>query len=181
MVHRVVIVGPTSAPWAEIAESVEIDLRRLRGPGLELSYVRTGAGPESIRSAEDEIAAAPHVVDTVARIAGSCDAIVVDCTGDPGVAAARELVDVAVVGAGEAARRAAERSPAPVAILSGDELRTTSVADLRQRIAGAATVLVDATGWHDVVDALRADGAIVVIDPLEAAIDWCVELLDGRG
>jgi hypothetical protein len=42
-VHRVVIVGPTSAPWAEIAESVEDDLGHLRRPGLEVADVTTGA------------------------------------------------------------------------------------------------------------------------------------------
>ena len=177
-VHRVVIVGPTSAPWAEIADSVEDDLRHLQRPGLKVSYVSTGRGPVSIRSTEDELAAAPHVVETVTRIADSCDAIVVDCTGDPGVAAAREIADVPVVGAGEAMRRAADRSPAPVAILSADELRAATVANLPQRIAGAATVVVGATGWREGVQALRLDGAITVIEPLEAAIDWCVELLD---
>ena len=42
-VHRVVIVGPTSAPWAEIPESVEDDLGHLRRPGLEVVDVTTGA------------------------------------------------------------------------------------------------------------------------------------------
>lgn len=172
------IVGPTSAPWSEIAESIEDDLRHLRRPGVEVSYVTTGAGPVAIRSTDDELAAAPHVVATAERVSGSCDAIIVDCTGDPGVRAAREIVAVPVVGAGEATRRAADRSPAPVIFLSGDEVRSATVAELHERIAGAATVVVDATGQRAIVEALRDDHSIIVIEPLEAAIDWCVELLD---
>lgn len=172
------IVGPTSRSWEEIAESVEDDLRHLRRPGLELSYVTTGHGPTSIRSAEDELAAAPHVVTTVRRVADSCDAIVVDCTGDPGVAAAREVVSVPVVGAGEALRRAAARATAPVAFLSGDDVRSTALPDLEEAIAAAATVVVEATGQRDLVTALRARGHITVLEPLEAAVERCLELLD---
>jgi allantoin racemase len=174
--RRVVIVGPTSAPWAEIAPSVDEDLRRLCRPGLEISYVTTGTGPISIRSREDELAAAPHVVEAAIRVADSCDAIVVDCTGDPGVAAARTVISVPVVGAGEAARRAAQAAPKPVMFLSGDEVRAAAMDQLRQASAGAATVVVYATGQRSVVDALRDEG-IDVIEPLEAAVEWCVQLL----
>jgi Asp/Glu/hydantoin racemase len=175
---RVVIVGPTSAPWADIAASVEDDLRALRRPGVDISYVTTGAGPESIRNAADEEAAAPHVVDTVRRLADACDAIVVDCTGDPGLVEARSLVAVPVVGAGEAARHAAARSPSPVMWLSGDDVRGTPLTDLIERTAGSATVVVDATGQRDVVEALRAATGLLVIEPLEAAVERCIEILN---
>lgn len=173
---HLVIVGPTSTPWAQLATSVEDDLRHLRRPGLEIAYVTTGAGPECIRTREDELAAGPHVVATAVRIADSCDAIVVDCTGDPGVAAARRVVDVPVIGAGEAARRAARRAPEPVVFLSGDAIRAASPVELRRAVGAAATVVVNATGHRRVVDALRDDG-VNVIEPLEAAVGWCVELL----
>lgn len=172
-----VIVGPTSSPWAEIAESVEDDLDHLRRPGLEIAYVTTGAGPRSIRSSEDEVAAAPHVVETVRRIADRYDAIVVDCTGDPGVAEARSIVGIPVVGAGEAARGAAEGAPKPVRFVSGDELRVVAFTELEQLVGTAATVVIAATGQRRVVEALRVGGDLTVIEPLEAAIDRCVELL----
>lgn len=172
-----IIVGPTSSPWAEIAGSVEDDLDHLHRPGLEISYVTTGAGPRSIQSSEDELAAAPHVVETVGRIAGWCDAIVVDCTGDPGVAEARSIVGIPVVGAGEAARGAAEGAPKPVRFVSGDELRSVTFTELERLVAGAATVVVGATGQRKVVEALRVGGRLTVIEPLEAAIDRCAELL----
>jgi Asp/Glu/hydantoin racemase len=175
--HRVVIVGPTSAPWAEIATSVEDDLAHLRRPGFEIVYVTTGAGPRAIRSHEDEVAATPHVVDAVRRIADSCDAVVVDCTGDPGVAEARLIVGIPVVGAGEAARRAAEGAPEPVRFVSGEELRAVDFAELERLVEGAATVVVGATGQREVVEGLRARGDLRVIEPLEAAVDRCAELL----
>jgi Asp/Glu/hydantoin racemase len=83
---RVLIVGPTRSPWAEIAEGVEADLARLSRPGVDVAYRCTGAGPAAIRTSQDAIDAAPHVVRTVTQAAGEgFDAVIVDCTDDPGV------------------------------------------------------------------------------------------------
>ena len=86
--HRLLIVGPTSASWEDVAEEVIRDLERLRRPGLELSYRCTGAGPRAIRSEADVVAAAPHVVQVAVAANEGFDAVIVYCTDDPGVAAA---------------------------------------------------------------------------------------------
>ena len=74
------------------------------GPGCEIGVVFIEAGPASIESEFDEALAAPEVIARVfeAEQAGFA-AVVVDCFGDPGVKAARELVNIPIVGAGEAA------------------------------------------------------------------------------
>jgi allantoin racemase len=68
----------------------------------EISVVSLDHGPQSIESECEEALVVPDFLckSKEAEKAG-CDAIICDCFGDPGVHAARELVDIPVVGAGE--------------------------------------------------------------------------------
>jgi Asp/Glu/hydantoin racemase len=177
---RVLLIGPTSIPYGEIATEVEADLSRLARPGVELSYRCTGAGPRSIRSDDDAAAAAPHVLAAVVTAAADgFDAVIVDCVHDPGVADARGAVDIVVIGPGEAIRDATAEAPDPVVVLTGDDLRALDATEIRPRVAGAATVVISATGWSHVADGLRTGGR-VVIDPLPAALDACLLALGQR-
>jgi len=63
-------------------------------------------GPRSIESAADSTVAAAEVLRVVAASPGR-DGYLIACFSDPGLHAARELVDAPVVGIGEAAYRAA--------------------------------------------------------------------------
>jgi Asp/Glu/hydantoin racemase len=178
---RIVLIGPTSAPWTSIATEIEADLARLARPRVELAYRCTGAGPAAIRSAADAAAAAPYVVTAVAQAArDGFDAAIIDCAHDPGLDAARRAVAMPVVGAGAAMRAAIAAAPEPVVVLEGDELRGSTCAELLERVRGARTVAIAATGWSHLVDELGVDGRRVV-DPLPAALDECLTLLaDGR-
>ena len=173
---RVLIVGPTSSPWAEIAEGVEADLARLRRPEADVSYRCTGAGPTSIRTAQDVIDAAPHVVQTVTEAAEEgYDAVIVDCSDDPGVEEARALVSIPVIGAGEALWAAIATAPAPVRLFTGDELRTLTPDEIVEQARPAATVALGATGHSEVADLISAAGLdCAVIDPLDAALTLCL-------
>ena len=176
-VLRIALIGPTSAPWVEVEPEVATDLARLGRPGVELSYVLTGAGPRSITSEDDERDAAPHVVATVLRCEQEgFDAAIVDCTGDPGVDEARRNASMPVFGAGEAVRRAIESSPLPVVVLSGDQLRAGSTDELIAHVAGARTVALGSTGWSHLVAVLAGDGR-VVLDPLDVALAQCLSRL----
>jgi Asp/Glu/hydantoin racemase len=173
---RVLLVGPTSAPWESIAQVIEADLARLARPGVELTYRCTGAGPSEIRTTHDARAAAPFVVQAVADAArDGFDAVIVDCTADPGVAEARATVDIPVVGAGEALRSAIARAKQPVCELTGDDLRGMDVTVLVNSLRGAATVALGGTGFAHLVEVLaRANPKLVVLDPLQVALDACV-------
>jgi Asp/Glu/hydantoin racemase len=175
-VTRILVVGPTSRPWAEIVDEVESDLARLARPGVRLEYRCTGAGPASIRSEEDAAAAAPGVVETARRGAiEGYDAVMVDCTDDPGVEWADAELGIPVVGAGAALRAAAVSAARPVVWLSGDELRSSTIDELLDRVRTAATVVLGGTGWSHVADALRGDRPdLVVLDPLPVALDRCL-------
>jgi Asp/Glu/hydantoin racemase len=176
---RVLLVGPTSAPWETIATEVEADLARLGRPGVELTYRRTGAGPSEIRSAHDVRTAAPFVVQTIVDAAREgYDAVIVDCSADPGVVEARELVGIPVVGAGEALRSAIAAAAQPVCELTGDDLRGMDVPALVNSLRGAATVALGGTGFSHLVEILaRANPKLVVLDPLDLALDACLARL----
>ena len=69
----------------------------------EVSAVSLKEGPVSIECELDEALAIPGVIlRSYEAERGGCDAVVVDCFGDPGVKAAREVLSIPVVGPGEA-------------------------------------------------------------------------------
>lgn len=174
------LIGPTSRPWNEIADEVTADLDRLSRPGVELAYRCTGSGPRDVHTLADAVAAAPGVVAT-ARAAEreGFDGVIVDCTEDPGVADASRLVPIPVVGAGAALASAIADAPRPLKVFSGDELRALDSADLERLAAGAATVALGATGWSHLADRIRAlQQGVVVLDPLELALDACLDRID---
>lgn len=73
-------------------------------PTTTLSVVSLARGTASIESAYDEVLAGPGIIDRVSEAAADgVDAIFITCFGDPAVHAARELVDVPVVGGFEPA------------------------------------------------------------------------------
>ena len=180
---RILVIGPTSLGWDEIADAVTADLQRLARPGVVLEYRCTGTGPTGIQSADDAAAAAPGVVETARRgAADGFDAVIVDCTDDPGVDRADTELDIPVVGPGAALRAAAARAPSPVVWLSGDELRASTFEQLVERLDVAATVVLGGTGWSDTADRLRDEYPdLVVLDPLPVALDRCLARLDATG
>lgn len=82
--------------------SVDAFLPLLR-PDTELSHVEIDHGPASIESDYDEMLATPA---TVARIIEAerdgMDAVIINCMGDPGMQAGREVVRIPVIGPCEA-------------------------------------------------------------------------------
>ena len=74
------------------------------GDDIDLAVSCLPYGPASIESFYDEVLAGPAIVSEVVRAeAEGADAVFIDCFGDPAVPAARELVDIPVVGGFEPA------------------------------------------------------------------------------
>src|SRR5215470_4871721 len=71
--------------------------------GTEVSVVNLDKGPESIESeCEDALVVPDFLRKAKEAEAARCDAVICDCFADPGVRAARELVNIPVIGPGEA-------------------------------------------------------------------------------
>jgi allantoin racemase len=95
------IINPT------ITRSWEEDTQRIyqggASPGTEVSVVTLDWGTASIENYRDHALVIPDILNkTLAAEREGVDAVIVDCMGDPGVAAARELVSIPVIGPAEA-------------------------------------------------------------------------------
>lgn len=179
---RILLVTPTSRLWEEVPPDVQIDLDRIARRGLDVAYRTTAAGPSEVCSAADAAQAAPHVVALIcAAEAEGFDAVIVDCTDDPGVAEARRVVSIPVVGPGAALRDAASRAPQPVVELLGDDLRSRSFAELAVIVGDAPTIAIVGTGHSALADRLaNLPHHPTVLEPLALALDECLVALERR-
>lgn len=102
---RLLLVNPNAT--AAITDAMAGEARLACSPDTEVVAVTAAFGTLYIEN-RVEVAIASHaLVETLAEHAGGCDAVVVSAFGDPGLAAAKELLDVPVVGIAEAAMHVA--------------------------------------------------------------------------
>jgi len=104
---RLLYILPGSLSRTELGTR-EIDrrlaiLQRLAAAGTQVSITDVPEGPSSIESAYEEYLSVPGTLLKVQEAErNGLDAAIVGCFGDPGVDAARELVEMLVVGPAEA-------------------------------------------------------------------------------
>lgn len=102
---KLLLINPniTTAMTASMAA----EARRFTSPGTEIVAVTAAFGTQYVENRAEAAIAAHAVLDALARHAEGCDAAIVSAFGDPGLAAARELADIPVVGIEESAILAA--------------------------------------------------------------------------
>ncbi|MFE1646350.1 aspartate/glutamate racemase family protein [Microbacterium sp. P01] len=173
---RITLINPNTsrAMTAKIAAAA----REVAGPGIEIVAVCPDEGPSAIESHFDEVFAAVAVVALIDKDLrdGGSDAYVVACFGDPGLDAARELVDVPVIGIAEAAMH--------VASISG---RSFAVVTTLSRTLGRAKDLVARYGMAEACVSMTGSG-IPVLDledtgsaAYETIAGLCAEAVADRG
>ncbi|MBZ9935679.1 aspartate/glutamate racemase family protein [Mesorhizobium sp. BR1-1-16] len=80
------------------------DLKALEYDGVVVSYSQIDRGPASIESEYEIAMSAPGTIAKAIEAEGEgADAIVIDCMGDPGLRAVREVVSIPVLGPAETA------------------------------------------------------------------------------
>lgn len=102
---RLAVINPnaTVSMTAKIAAAA-----RLAAPGAEIDARTCTGAPAAIQGPEDGRAALPFVLAEVGRaVAAGADACIIACFDDTGLAEARALANVPVIGIGEAAFHAA--------------------------------------------------------------------------
>jgi allantoin racemase len=101
-VPKILVINPILQSEFDKADK-EFFLRKF-GSSLEIEVESIDFGPASIESYYDEVLAAPFVVKKVIEAEKhGFDAVVINCFLNPGIYAARENVNIPVIGAGEAA------------------------------------------------------------------------------
>jgi allantoin racemase len=92
------LVTPVTTQDPETVKALE----RLARPDLVLTVVEIENGPSSIESEYEEAMAVPDTLRLIVEAERQgVDAVVIDCMGDPGLRAARELVAIPVLGPAE--------------------------------------------------------------------------------
>jgi len=111
---KIRIISAIFSPMPEGVTKEEMERRRRESaerrrklynvcPGTEVDSASIEKGPVSIESRYDEIFAIPEIVERVKEAEEEgVDACVVNCFGDPGVRASREVVKMLVIGPCEA-------------------------------------------------------------------------------
>lgn len=106
---RILLINPNTS--RAMTATIAAAAREVAGADAEIVAVcpEPGRGPAAVESHVDEVAAAAAVVELVRAdlASGGSDAYVLACFGDPGLDAARELVEVPVIGIAEAAMHVA--------------------------------------------------------------------------
>jgi allantoin racemase len=97
---RLLVVNPNTSE--EMTRDIGEEARRYARPGTEIEVVSPAWGPRSIEGHYEEEIAAVATLETIRERAGDFDGVVIACYGDPGLAAAREISPVPVVGIAEA-------------------------------------------------------------------------------
>lgn len=99
---RIRLVIPITGLDDEAIDQRLLYLREIADPGTQVDAVQVKVGPPAIESEADAVLAGPEILRLVKEAeAEGCDAAIIWCGGDPALAAARELVDIPVIGPGE--------------------------------------------------------------------------------
>ena len=102
---RILIINPNSDP--KMTEAIRLSAEAYADGRFEVVCLPTPGAPKFIETYEDDVAAAPGMLQLVKEQEENCDAIVVACHGDPNLDAVKEATTKPVVGIGEASMKLA--------------------------------------------------------------------------
>ncbi|CAH0296880.1 aspartate/glutamate racemase family protein [Roseomonas sp. CECT 9278] len=102
---RILLVNSNTTP--AVTDRIGAAARAVASPGTEITAVSAPFGLPLIVTRADWLVAGPATLAALAQHRGAYDAAVIACFGDPGLDAAKELLDVPVLGISEAAFHAA--------------------------------------------------------------------------
>jgi allantoin racemase len=97
---RILVVNPNTSE--EMTRDIDREARQYARPDTEIETVCPTWGPRSIEGHYEEELAAVAMLEVIKERATEFDGVVIACYGDPGLAAAREISPVPVVGIAEA-------------------------------------------------------------------------------
>ncbi len=196
---RIMLINPNTS--RAMTEKIAEAAREVAGPDVLIEAVCPEVGAAAIESHTDEIAAAAAVIEAIQADRdgpGPADAYVIACFGDPGLDAAREIVEAPVVGIAEAAMHLAAVSGRHFGVVTTLSRTLGRAEDLVTRYGmERACVSLEATGipvldledtGSEAVKTIErygaraaADGADVIVLGCAGMADLCTELTERIG
>lgn len=174
---RIHVVAPVTSPELSKVE----DFVEYAREGTEIAVSILDAGPASIESQYEEAVALPDLLRHIALAEqGGADAVVIDCMGDPGLGAAREITRIPVLGPAQTSMHVASMLALNFSIITiGDSVegifhdltRRYGVTDRVRSIRTVDTPVLDLAGDQHVrtslldesVRAIESDGAHAIV------------------
>jgi len=149
---RILVLNPVRSE--SLNELSDEFFRAKASPRFEVECESLAEGPASVESPSDEVVAAAAVAKRVAQVVDlEFDGIVINCFLDPGLDAARDLIRIPVVGAGESAIR--------IALTVGQRFSIIDVGP-RKYVSRSPTSQVRAMGVADRFASIRGIGVPVL-------------------
>jgi allantoin racemase len=122
---KILVINPNSS--ASMTDHLREVLNRIKRSDTELTVVSVPSAPQTIESAFDEALAIPPTLDCVKRAnEEGYEAIVLACFSDPGLAAAKEVSKIPVIGIAESTLHVASMLGAKFSILTTRKERIAS-------------------------------------------------------
>jgi allantoin racemase len=136
------VINPTiTQRWHDDTRRTYTEAAR---PGTVVRVITLDWGTASIESYRDEALVVPDILTHAVRAEGKgADAVIIDCMGDPGLYAARELVSIPVVGPAQASMHLAAMLGHRFSVLTVSEQDVPEVAERAARY-GLSTKLASA-------------------------------------
>jgi allantoin racemase len=98
---KIMVINPNTS--VSMTDHLRRELEKIKRPDTELTVTCPTVGPVTIESAYDEALAVPPTLELVQRAnREGFDAVILACFSDPGIAAAKEISEIPVVGIEEA-------------------------------------------------------------------------------
>ncbi|HZK11857.1 MAG TPA: aspartate/glutamate racemase family protein [Atribacterota bacterium] len=119
---KIKVIIPNAGMSSSTLKERERMLKAVAREDTEISVDCIKGGPESLESEYDSLMASRYILEEVkiAEISGF-DAIIIYCGGDPALGAAREIVNIPVIGPGEVSIHLASMLSRRFTIISGSE------------------------------------------------------------
>ena len=102
---KILIINPNSDP--EMTKAIRKTAEEFAGENFDVVCLPTPGAPKFIETREDEVLAAPGMIDLIKENNDKCDAFIIACHCDPNLDVIKEITDKPVVGIGEASMRIA--------------------------------------------------------------------------
>jgi len=164
---KILLVNPNITEG--VTDVMAAEARRSASDGVEIVQATAAFGAQYIETRVEAAIAAHALLDLLATEAEGHDAVVVSAFGDPGLTAAREMLDIPVVGLSEAALHTAYMLGRRIAVVC----LTPRLRDWYGESAEAAGLGDRLVGLRVVGDPVR-DISTVVEDLAEPLLEECL-------